>query len=94
MQNNNIFNTILENRNNNYTHALEVSSTYEIENSIESIWSEFQETATIKELKEFFNTMIICYYELDENDKQIENEQIENEIYNFDIDNFIDQNLI
>tara|TARA_R110000823_G_scaffold157888_2_gene288688 strand:+ start:104 stop:388 length:285 start_codon:yes stop_codon:yes gene_type:complete len=94
MQNNTIFNTILENRNNNYTHALEVSSTYEIENCIESIWQEFEENATIEELKEFFNTMLIGYYELDENDKQIENEKNENEIYNFDIDNFIDQNLI
>jgi hypothetical protein len=93
MKDNKIFNTICENKN-NYCHNLEVSTTYEIENCIESIWCEFHEIATIKELKEFFNTMIIGYYESDENDQQIENEKNENEIYNFDINDFIDQNLI
>jgi dihydroorotase len=93
MQNNTIFNTILKNKNNHYIHALEVETTYEIENCIECIWFEFQETATIKELKDFFNSMEIYYYEVDENDKQIENEENENEIYNFDIDQFIENNL-
>tara|TARA_R110000851_G_scaffold42020_2_gene104860 strand:+ start:2324 stop:2608 length:285 start_codon:yes stop_codon:yes gene_type:complete len=94
MQNNTIFNTILENRNNNYTHALEVSSTYEIEICVESIWQEFEETSTIEELKEFFNSISLYYYQLDENEKEIENEKNENEIYNFDFDKFINENLI
>ena len=94
MKNNTIFNTILKNRNNHYSHALEVSTPYEIEIAIESIWGEFEETATIQELKDFFNSMELYYYETDENDDQIENEENENEVYSFNIDLFIDNNLI
>jgi dihydroorotase len=94
MKNNTIFNTILKNRNNHYVHALEVASSYEIENCIESIWSEFEQTATIKELKEFFNSISLHYYEVDEDGNEIENQDHENEVYNFDIDLFVDSNLI
>ena len=88
MKNNTIFNTILKNRSNHYVHALEVSSSYEIESAIESIWYEFQDTATIDELKDFFNTIQLYYYSEEEDTKE------EEEVYNFNFDEFIDNNLI
>ena len=94
MQNNTIFNTILKNKKNHYCHALEVSSSYEIENVIESIWIEFQDIATIDELKDFFNTIELYYYEENEQGEQIEIQENEDEVYNFNFDEFIDNNLI
>ena len=94
MQNNTIFNTILKNRNNHYVHALEVSSSYEIENAIEMIYDEFQDIATIEELKDFFNTIQLYYYEENEEAEQIEVQENEEEVYDFNFDEFIDNNLI
>jgi hypothetical protein len=89
MKNNTIYNTILKNRNGHYVHALEVASSYEIEIAIGSIWGEFNEVATIDELKEFFNTMQIYYYETNEYGEQIEIQANEDDVYNFDINEFI-----
>jgi len=83
MKNNTIFNTILKNRKNHYIHVLEVETVYEIENCIEQIWSEFEEIATIEELKEFFNTMQIYYIG--------GNQDQETEIDNFNINKSIEE---
>lgn len=94
MKNNTILNAILKARNNHYTHTLEVSSSYEIENAIEQVWLEFEDIATIEELKEFFNSMEIYYYEENENGEQVENKEHEEDVYNFDINKSIEENLI
>ena len=88
-----ILETVLKSRENHYFHFLEVETPYEIENAIESIWAEFKDTHTSEDLKEFFNSMQITYYEVDENGEQIKNEINENEVYNFNINEFIDNNI-
>ena len=97
MQNNTIFNTILKNRNNHYCHVLEISSSYEIEIAIESIWYEFQDIATIDELKDFFNTIQLYYYSEEEDTEEEDTEEEdsrEEEVYDFNFDEFINNNLI
>jgi hypothetical protein len=92
MKNNIIYNTVCENKQ-NYCHNLEVGNKYDIENCIDQIWCEFKEIAPIEDLKEFFNTLIIGYYEEDENGKQIENEENENEVFLFCTNDWIDENI-
>lgn len=84
-----ILNKIIESRNGNYVHAVEVSSIYEIENIIESIASEFSEES-FDTLKEFFNTISIYFLE-DEELTDEENRKNEDEVYNFCTDSFIDE---
>ena len=89
MKDNIIFNTILENRTGHYCHALEVASSYEIENAIESMWSEFEYIATIEDLKDFFNSIELYYYEEDEDGQRVDDKANEEEVYNFNIDESI-----
>ena len=89
---NTILNKVIESRGGHYCHALEVSSTYEIENAIEAISSEFRDESE-DTLKDFFNTISIYYLE----DSELTNEDNlinENEVYNFNTDNFIAENRI
>ena len=86
-------NSILEymskERNGMYCHALEVSSVYELESTIENFIDELQNQFTIEDFKVFFNTMEL-YYLADESLSDIENEDNETELYNFDINSAID----
>lgn len=79
-----ILDQVIENRNGYYVHALEVESTYEIENVISEIANEFNDYG-IEALKEFFNSMIIYYIG--------EEEEAGTEVYNFNIDEYIDNNF-
>lgn len=88
-----ILNKILEARNGHYCHALEVGTTYEIECAIEAIAQEFNDES-INTLKDFFNTMDIMYYEVNEDGEQVENESHEKEVHNFDTDAYIEDMLI
>lgn len=86
---NSILEYMLKERNGMYCHALEVSSVYELESTIESFIGELQNQFTIEDFKVFFNT-IELYYLADESLSDEENEASEVELYNFDIDSAID----
>ena len=86
---NSILEYMLKERNGMYCHALEVSSVYELECTIESFIGELQNQFTIEDFKVFFNTMEL-YYLADESLSDIENEDNETELYNFDINSAID----
>lgn len=79
-----ILDTVIENMGGHYVHAIEVESTYEIENVISEIANEFSECGT-EALKDFFNSMDIYYIGDDV--------ETENEVYDFNIDEYIDNNI-
>jgi predicted site-specific integrase-resolvase len=79
-----ILDTVIENRKGHYVHALEVESTYEIEEVISAIADEFSSHG-IEALKEFFNSMAIYYIGDDE--------ETEKQVYAFNIDEYIDTNI-
>ena len=81
---NKIYNDILERRKGHYIHALEVESVYCLEESISTLYSEFQEIYTLPEIISFFDSISI--YCNDENNEM--------EVYNFNIEKFITDNLI
>lgn len=80
-----ILDKIIESRNGHYVHAIEVESTYEIENVISEIANEFSSYG-IEALKEFFNSMTVYYIGADD-------AETENEVYDFNIDAYIDNNI-
>ena len=86
---NSILEYMLKERNGIYCHALEVSSVYELECTIENFIGELQNQFTIEDFKVFFNTMEL-YYLSDEGLSDIENENNETELYDFDINSAID----
>ena len=86
-----ILNKILESRNGNYCHALEVSTIYELENIIECIMSEFQGEKT-ESFIEFFNSITVFYWN-DSDLTELENEANEEQVYNFNFEESIKQNF-
>lgn len=86
-----ILNKIIELRNGHYCHVIEVSDIYDIENCIQSIYSEFEEDG-IDALKEFFNTISI-YHLYDDELTEDENTVNEDDVYDFCTDLFIDETL-
>ena len=86
---NSILEYMLKERNGMYCHALEVSSVYELECTIENFIGELQNQFTIEDFKVFFNTMEL-YYLSDEGLSDIENDNNETELYNFNIDSAIE----
>ena len=86
---NSILEYMLKERNWVYCHALEVTSVYELESTIESFICELQNQFTIEDFKVFFNTMEL-YYLAEEGLSDFENDNNETELYNFDIDSAID----
>lgn len=81
---NKILNHILEQRNWQYCHVIEVASTYEIECIIESLIDELKDQFTKADFIEFFSTIqVIAYIDPDENDGLELTSEQENEIYNF-----------
>ena len=80
---------MLKERNDMYCHALEVSSVYELECTIENFIGELQNQFTIEDFKVFFNTVEL-YYLADDSLSDIENDNTETELYNFNIDSAID----
>lgn len=77
---NTILEAIIKARQGHYCHAIEVETTYDIENIIESIAREFPNESE-ETLKDFFNTISIYY---------IENEvETEEEVYEFSTNDFI-----
>ena len=86
---NKLFNKIVEERNNFYCHAIEVSNVYEIENIIESIFQSYEsEEITEIDILNFFNSIEIYFLE-DEEATEEENRKNENEVYNFNFKDYI-----
>jgi hypothetical protein len=85
---NTILNKVIEARSGHYCHALEVSSTCEIENAIEAISAEY-EAEGVEALKEFFNSMTIIYF-AGEGEESAEDEEAVN---NFNTDESINENF-
>jgi hypothetical protein len=81
-----ILNKIIEARNGHYCHALEVATVYEIECTVEQIYSEFIGEHDEKVIIGFFESMQV--YSLSEDETETE------EIYNFNFSEFITNNLI
>ena len=86
---NSILEYMLKERNGMYCHALEVSSVYQLESTIESFIDALQNQFTIEDFKVFFN-IIELYYLSDEGLSDIENDNNETELYNFNIDSAIE----
>ncbi len=76
-------------RNGMYCHALEVSTTYEIECTIENFVSELKDQFTKEDFKEFFNSIELHFLE-DESLSEEENTENEKEVYNFNMSEVID----
>lgn len=68
---NTIFETILEERQGNYCHAIECETFYEFETIVETIVGEFP-NHTRKEIEEFFESMSIYYIGDDDNTEEEE----------------------
>ena len=78
-----ILDIVIENRNGNYCHALEVSEVYELESIAESIYDEFESTHTKQDVIAFLSSASV--YVLDETN--------EGEIYNFSFNDYIEENF-
>ena len=86
---NKLFNKIVEERNNFYCHAIEVSNVYDIENIIESIFQSYEsEEITEVDILNFFNSIEIYFLE-DEEVSEEDNRKNENEVYNFIFKDYI-----
>lgn len=79
-----ILEKVIENKGGHYIHAIEVESTYELENIVEAMAGEFHEYG-VEALKDFFNSMAIYYIGDDA--------EMEEEVYNFDIIGYIEDNF-
>ena len=86
---NSILDYMIKERSGMYCHALEVSTVYELESTIENFIGGLQNQFTIEDFKVFFNTIDLYYLE-DENLSDNENASNENELYAFNINNAID----
>ena len=81
---------IIEERNGHYCHALELDSAYSYESVIEQIVSEYKDSFTLEEIKEFFYSIsLYYYYDADSDDEEYrlteeQQEIAENELYSFD----------
>ena len=85
-----LLNHIIKERKGHYCHALELDSTYSLECVIEQIVSDYKDSFTLEEIKEFFSSIDIIYYydedlydgEYVRNEEQQKND--EEELYAFD----------
>lgn len=84
---NKILNKVIESRNGDYLHAIEVSNVCDIECIVELIINEFTE-ATEEEILDFFNTIEVYFLE-DEEATEEENKHNETEVYNFNFNEYI-----
>lgn len=81
---------IITERNGHYCHALELDSAQSYEFVIEQTVSEFKDSFTLEEIKEFFNSISLYYYydaDSDDDENRLTEEQqeiAEEELYNFD----------
>ncbi len=80
-----IYQEILDARNGQYVHALEVSNVYELESIFESLFDEYIDKYGIEVLIDFCNTLEIYYFD-DENENEID----ENEVYSFNVTGFLE----
>jgi hypothetical protein len=86
---NKLYNKIVEERNGNYCHAIEVNSIYEIESIIESVFQNYEsEEITEKDILNFFESIQLYFLE-DEEATEEENRKNEDEVYNFNFENYI-----
>lgn len=83
-----ILETIIENRNGHYVHAVEVGNEYDLQSIAEAIIEEFQESHTETEIIEFLETMEVYYLPID-----IEDYDKEEEVFNFSFTDYVENNM-
>lgn len=75
---------IIKQRNGHYCHALECTSAYDLEYTIESLILELGEQFTLAEYLEFFNSVEL-YFIADDDSSSEYSDSVENELYNANI---------
>ena len=60
-----IIEAIHEQRKGHYLHALEVSTAYEAEEAIHQLYQEFKGVYLLIDIKDFFNTLEVYYFDED-----------------------------
>lgn len=85
---NRLLDHIIEERKGHYCHALELDSAYDYECVIEQIVSDYKDSYTLEEIKDFFSSIsLYYYYDADSDERRLTEEQqgiAENELYAFD----------
>lgn len=85
-----LLNHIIAERKGHYCHALELDSAYDYECVIEQIVSDYKNSFTIEEIKDFFSSISLYFYydaySDDEEHRLTEEQQeiAEEELYSFD----------
>jgi hypothetical protein len=82
---------IIEQRNGQYCHAVEVSTVYDLENIAEAIISENENDFSLEVITEFLETLTVYYLPEDGEEEDSEEEE---RIYNFSFTDYINTNLI
>lgn len=82
MENNKLFNDILESRKGHYCHVIETESAYSFECIIESIIQESGDKYSLEDYIQFFQTIDLYYLPFDGEE---ENKEDETELYNLNI---------
>jgi hypothetical protein len=83
--NNPILDKIIESRNGHYCHCLEVEYSYELEDIVEGLISEFGDKYSAQEYIEFFQSMEIYYLG--------EDKEEENKVYDFSFREYIGETI-
>lgn len=82
MEDNKLFNDILESRNGSYCHAIETDSAYSFECIIEAIIQESGDKYSLEDYIQFFQTIDLYYLPFDNEE---ENKDDETGLYNLNI---------
>lgn len=88
MRNNKLLQHIVKMRKGHYCHALELSSDYDFQETIEQVVCEFEDSFTVDDIIDFFSTIEIYYVPEDELSPS-ENDEQEEKLYSFDFKKFI-----
>lgn len=81
---------IIEQRKGHYCHALECTSAYDLECTIESLMMELGEQFTLAEYLEFFNSVEL-YFIADYDSSTEYNDSVETELYNANIAEMVNE---
>ena len=83
-----ILNKIIEDRKGHYCHVIEVSTVYEAEETIHQLYQEFKGVYMLIDIREFFDTLQIIYFDEDED---IEEEE---RVHDFNAVDYLNEYLI
>ena len=81
-----LLNKIIEERNANYCHAVEVSAVYELESLAEMIISEYEEEFSLEIIAEFLDSLTVYYLPEEGEEENLEDEKA---IYNFSFSKYM-----